>query len=225
MLCVSESKIRRLALVPWMIGFVSYFIFGVAAVYLHPRALELLGPSGHWSGSGVVQALLGIVIGALLFVIVAVLSLMTVIIVGAFFQSAIAAAVLELKGVALPSPIDGTMQEIVRSIVVESGKLLWLIPLGIIAFVCGLIPILAPVAFIFGSWLIAFQFFDAVFEALQMGVWDRLRTSCRNGITLVLFGALLLLLCVIPFALALLAPVAVAGAALLVADTKMVQRG
>jgi len=220
-LCLSDKEIRKLAVIPWLIGFVSFACFSALAIHFFGDFLSLFNAT---NSEGFIATIVyyakSILAGGLLLIATVILSTLTVLILAGPFQTAICAKVLERQGVALPleaSGIKATAISVARSIFTELIKLLWLLPLGILVFLIGLFPLLIPVAFVIAAWLLAYQFIDIPLDVLQYSARKRFAYAIANFLSLIAFGASLALLWAIPLLGLFLAPAAAAGAAWLVA--------
>lgn len=223
-LCFTRKEIRRLAFWPWLVGFVCYGSAVVGAFYTHgPILAWVVGtPEGFWMT--IVYYLAWVLVAMLLLVASMLVTIVFVMIFTSVFQNAIATRVLRDAGIAVPEEttgVSGVAKETARTLVVESAKLLWLLPLGALVFLVGFIPILAPVALFAAAWLLAYQFVDVVLDVLKVGAWKRLLFAVRHGLTMVLFGLTLSLCWAVPFLGFLLPPIAVAGAAWLLEKNKL----
>lgn len=226
-LCFTKPAIRRLATVPWGIGTVCYLASAYAAIKTHPILLDwAVGtPDGIWKtllyfGAYVLFALL-LLIGTML------ISISIVLIATSVLQSEIAKRVLLEQGVSLPTDGEGVraiLKDTGRTALVETGKLLWLLPLIVCTMILGLIPIFTPFALILGAWLLAFQFVDIILDLYRLSAWERFRFSLRHGALLVCFGFSLSLCWAVPFLGIFLPPAAVAAAAWLFSSTELIQR-
>lgn len=210
-LCLTNPKVRKLAIKPWIAGLFSYFFSLFLAYYMHPIILSyLLSPPNSW-WMNIVYYACWIIVAILLFIASSLLSIILVLITTAIFQTEIALAVLSDKyqGLAQGSVIS----EAKRTIWVESTKLFWLIPLFITIFLLGLIPPLTPFAIAANCWLIAYQFVDVVLDLFKKGTLERLKFARKNWLFLMTIGGCLMLLWAIPFVGILIPPAAIAGTA------------
>ena len=224
-LCLFEKSVRRLSIWPWLVGAVAYFGSIVSAYYLHPIVLSALvgTPDGWWAS--VVYYLAWFFIGLLLLVASMIVSVTLVLLLTAVFQGDIVIAVLRLLGDEVPpqeTGIKGLVKETSRTLVVESAKLLWLLPLIALVAVVGLIPVLTPFAVIAGAWLLAYQFVDVVLDIYRLRSRERFRYARKNGVLLTCFGFVIMLCWAIPFMGILLPPAAVAGATWLLSESKLI---
>jgi len=212
-LCLLRADIRKLAVWPWLIGLFTYFssLYGVYAIHGRVMSWAAHSPSGIFEHLKYGFVWLGVT-GLLLFSAVA-LSFCLVLIFTSAFQTSIAKASLTAHNVELPPSELGLLEEASRTILVESRKLILLLPSMILVFVAGFIPLLAPFAIILGAWLLAFQFVDIVLDIFRLSARDRLAFARGNFISLVCFGLVLGILWAIPFVGIFLAPAATAGAA------------
>ena len=225
-LCFFEPRVRRLAILPWALGCVSYPLAITAAYYSHGPLLAALidSPSGILSTILYVLAWIGI---ALLLAVASVLVSVVLVLIGsAAFQSMIVEEVIASIHPSERETSSGTLQlsvifrDSLRAIGTELIKLLWLVPLIITAFVLGLIPWLVPFAFALGAWLIAYQFVDIVLDVATLSARQRFTFARRHWLAMIAFGAVVTAFFLIPLAGILLAPIATAGAAWLLAEEK-----
>lgn len=216
-LCFSDRQIRRLSIWPWIIGIGAYLATAVAAVYLFSPLLGqlVLPPAGFWSG--VWYYIVAIFLGAFLSVATVVVTLTLVIVLTGFFQSSIAALVLKQSGITVVSE-GSIVSEAGRTIVVEGFKLLWLLPLIVVSFLLFFIPLLFPFAILLSAWLLAYQFVDVVLDTLRFSAGQRLRFGLRNWSSLFVFGLTLMFIGIVPLIGIIIPPIAVAGAAWLLAS-------
>lgn len=118
--------------------------------------------------------------------------------------------------------LKGIAHEAGRTITVESLKLLWLIPLFIILFILGLVPLLTPFAVLLASWLLAFQFVDITLDIFRLKSSERLRFCIKYALPITLYGLSLTVLWAIPFVGWVLPPAACAGAAWLLSSMGLI---
>ncbi len=209
-LVFTDGNLRRLAIRPWLIGFVAYIFSVVAAVKAHPYLMGQIAPSGSSVGETIIGFFAWIGISLVLLMGTVILTVVIVLICGAVYHTNIARYVLNQSGVTLPA--ESALAEIGRTAFTESFKLLWLLPLLLLTFILGLIPFLTPFAFILGSLLLSYQFFDYPLEVIRLGPFSRLGFLLSHVFAATLFGATLILIGTIPFVAFLLPPAAVAGA-------------
>jgi len=220
-LCLTNPEVRKFAIKPWLIGAASYFLVAPAAIYSHSYLTASISPAGNSFIANLISffAWLGVAFGLLLGTIVFTFSI--VLIAGSYFHSQIARFILNASG---KLPADQTLlSEIARTGVTEALKLFWLIPLFLITFILGLIPFFTPVAFVLGSLLLSYQFFDYPLDSLQQGAFRRFAFLMRHVFSATLFGATLIALGTIPFVALFLPPIAVAGAAWLFIEMNWVK--
>lgn len=210
-LCLTNPKVRKLAIRPWIAGVFSYFASLGIAYYLHPIVLAtLLAPPSSW-WTKIVYYVTWLIVAVMLFLASSLLSILFVLITTAIFQTEIALAVLSDKYQVLG---DGSIiGETKRTLFVESTKLLWLVPLFIIIFLLGLIPPLTPFSIAANCWLIAYQFVDVVLDLFKKGSFERLKFARKNWLFLIVIGASMSILWAIPFVGILIPPAAIAGTA------------
>ena len=215
-LCFRDESIRRLAVKPFFIGLISYVFSVVGAVMLHPVIMSRVSPQEEtllvqiWA----LFVWLGVSFALLLGTVV--LTLLIVLVCCSYYHQQIALRVLQRAGI--PVSEESLGAEIWRTTVTELLKLLWLGPLFVIAFVLGLIPVFAPIAFLLASILLAYQFFDYPLEGLKLGAFKRFNFIFSHPISSTVFGAALLLLGAVPFLALFLPPAAVAGASWLITE-------
>ena len=152
----------------------------------------------------------------LLFLAAGLFTVIVVMTIAVVSQTSIAVAALQLFGhdapQEQPSGAAGLAKEAVRTISVEMLKLVWLVPLFIVLLIAGLIPFLAPLALLLGSWLLAYQFVDLILDIYKLTAWQRMRFALNHFLLLSCFGLVLMLIWALPLAGVLLVPAAHAGA-------------
>jgi CysZ protein len=220
-LCLFDAELRNYALRPWGIGVLIYITLFTIAFYFYSNITALVAYS-FGGGLGTVSDFLAW-IGALLLVLVATVffTFIGVLILCAYSHNQIAQVLLIRKKIMLKEIT--VIQEIGRTSLTETVKLIWLIPLYIFAFLLGLIPIFTPFAFILGSILLAYQFFDYPLDNLHFSAFKRLGFLFKHIVGAVLFGGTLILLGLIPFLGFFLPPIAVAGASWLILEENWLQ--
>ena len=214
-LCLFDSRYRRYAIRPWLIGVVVYFGAAVGAVYLHgPLVARMVAePSGIWSWAVYVGAWVGVTVGLMASTMI--VSVAIVLVFSSIFQTDLIKVALEDLGVAYPGEqagLHGSIKEVARTAYVEIAKLLWLVPLGVTAFFTGLFPILMPITVLLISWLLAYQFTDLVLDVFKVPPFRRLRLGLGYPVTLIWFGLGLAALWAVPLLGLLLPPVAAVAA-------------
>ncbi len=221
-LCLFNPHIRKLAIWPWGIGTMTSFICLLGAWYLHRPILENIISSPVGILNSFLYGLLWFLLVLVLLIATMVISFIVVMIFAGAFQSSIASEVLRLSEISWDEKANqasSIVKEMSTSLFSELFKLLWLGPIGVILLIIGFFPILAPLAFVGGAWLIAYQFLDVVLEVLGIRVSRRLLFALKNWPQLIAFGITLIAICLLPFVAFLIPPVAVAGAAWLLGRT------
>ncbi len=223
-LSLFDSAVRRLAIWPWLVGFVSYFGSMYAAYRLHHAILTyfVAAPEGVWGTAK--YGLVWLLVTAVLLLVSFFLSISLVMAFTSVFQSAIAQAALVSSGAAAKFPETTILGEAARTVAVELKKLLWLVPIGIVLFVAGFIPILTPFVLILGAWLLAYRFVDVVLDVFHVSSSRRFAFARRNFFPLTAFGLTLVAAWAVPFLGIFLAPAATAGAAWLLAEDKLLKQ-
>ncbi len=217
-LCVFNPAVRRHAKWPWLVGVVSYCGTLYAAYRLHSVLLHhfVSDPSGIWSW--IVWSAAWLLAAALLFVASFIVSLVLVMVFTSAFQAAIAQAAFREHTAEVEIPELSLMAETTRTIIVEGAKLLWLLPLLVLVFFVGLIPLLAPFALLLGAWLLAYQFVDVVLDLFHLSARERFRFGREYSRSLIFFGLALTVCWAVPLLGVFLAPAATAGAAWLLSE-------
>jgi len=217
-ICLFEKQVRSLAMWPWIVGIFSYFTSLIGVYFLHPVVLSMVAPLPEGIWNSILFYLAWFFLGLSLVIISIVLSIAFVMVFTAVFQTEIATKVLALSSLDLPKQEEGIIKEGTRTILTEAGKLLWILPLMIVIFLIGLIPIFTPFAFAANAWLLSYQFVDIVLEIFKTTSKERFRFARKNALSLTVFGASLTFLWAIPLLGLLLPPAVVAGAAWLIQD-------
>jgi uncharacterized protein involved in cysteine biosynthesis len=222
--CFTVSTVRSLALWPWFLGLVTYVASVVTAYYCHSLILQSMieAPQGFW-GSALYSAA-WVLVAFFLLVGTLIVSVVVVLILTSVFQTAIAARVLLHLGRQVPEEtpgLKGIVKEAARSVAVESLKLLWLLPLFLLLFLVGLIPIFTPFAIILAAWLLAFQFVDITLDIYRISSGGRFRFCLRHALPLTCFGLTLTVFWAIPLLGWVLPPAASAAAAWLLSETNL----
>jgi len=222
-LCFGEPSVCRLAMKPWIYGaalLVLLLTFGL--YYLHPIAVEAVELMIGATGS--LHEMISIVVGVLLFAFLLLWGFVLVLLLTICFQDPVAQRVLEVRGILPPrtsqSLTSGALN-IGVSLLRGLAMALLLLPLLIFSFVISFFPPLIPVAFVITVWVIAIQFFDSAWEALDISFMGRLSIAFRNFYVFFCYGTAIFILCLVPFAIFVLPPIAVAGAADLVWRLKL----
>ena len=226
-LCLFESRIRRLAVRPWLIGAGVYIASCAAAYYAHDPLLQRIAGEPQGFLAHMLYYLARILLPLFLIILSMVATMMTVMIFASVFQTAIAVNVLQHLGASLPqdkSGLSGIVSETSRTVFTELVKALWLYPCILLSLVLGLIPFFAPVSLLLAAWLLAYNFIDIVLDVFRAGAAGRLWFSLRHGVVVICFGLSLTILWAIPLLGLFLPPVAVAGAAWLLHETGLLKR-
>lgn len=215
-LCLFDGRYRKLAAKPWLIGALTYSAAIVASYYLHGPILHRMvsEPTGFFSWIVFIGAWIAVTIGLVASTMI--ISVAIVLVFSAVYQTDLVRAALSDLGVPVPTDeagLHGTFKETVRTVYVETTKLLWLIPLGVTAFFTGLFPILIPFTVLLISWLLAYQFTDLTLDVLRVPPLKRLRLALSHSRSMIWFGLALSALWAIPFLGFLLPPVAAVAAA------------
>jgi len=214
-LCLTDSNIRKLAILPWLIGVVTFAALGYGALfYVQPWLLELTFDTPDSIIDFTLYYLSWLFITLFLLVAVLVSNLVLVMIFGAFFQSAIAERVLKGDDAAANNESGKSFWgEVFFSARTELVKLLWLLPLLLFCFVIAFFPFLAPVALALGAWVLAYESLDLSLEVKGLTAGERLKFGLRNSIPLLAYGLNLTVICLIPFVGMFIPPISTAGAA------------
>lgn len=225
-LCFKNTKIRRLAFIPWIVASVSYILTTWVALSYRSSLLASFMSEGNSFFHVFLYNLASIGITLLLLFASMLISIILVLILTSVFQSAIASEVLRMYNHECPQQSNGIkalLSETLRTMLTESFKLIWLLPLLLLLFFLGLIPIFTPIALVCSAWLLAYQFIDIVLDVLLVKARNRLFFSLRNSLTLICFGFSLTILWAIPFLGLFLVPAATAGASWLLAEDGIVK--
>ena len=217
-LCLFNPSVRKHAKWPVLVGTFTYPAALYGAYQSHATVLGWLvsSPEGVWKT--VLYWLAWLLTAALLFVGSFIVTVCLVMVFTSVFQSAIAQAVIKEHNPDAHFPDNSLIGEAARTILVESTKLIWLLPLIVLVFFVGFIPLFAPVALILGAWLLAYQFVDVVLDLFHVSARKRFRFGRIYFRSLVMFGLALTLCWAIPFLGIFLAPAATAGAAWLLSE-------
>jgi len=215
-LCLFDSEVRKASTLPWIVGGVIAGLTSGILIFAFPKItaymLANLGQSIS-IGSQVLSWLISAVVSILF---TALTTMIVVLVLCSYYHYRIAQIVLTKRGYTLKELT--ALKEIGRSSTTEILKLLWLIPLYIIVFIIGLIPIFTPLAFIGWGILAAYQFLDYPLDTLHFGAFGRLGFVFKHFFSAMLFGLTLVLLSAIPFVIFFITPAAVAGASWLIAE-------
>lgn len=218
--CLSDPRIRRLALWPWGIGLLSAILCLSYSWSIHNEVYHRLLPASASILSYLLVPLawLGATVG--LFLISFLLSLLSVAVFGGIFQTRIAETVLRERGHVIPNPegIHANIKDNLVSMKAQIIRLCWLLPLLCVAFVIGFVPLLFPVGLLLGAWILAVQFVDTVLDVLRVPALERLRFCLKYAWLLCGFGLILSLGAAVPFLGLFLPPAACAATARLLSD-------
>ena len=217
-LCVGDPAVRRSALRPWLIGIVCALAAIAGVFYGHGYVVGRIvsPPSSILTGALYVAVWL---VAALSLTALAIgASLMIVMALSGIYQTQIAEHVLRRFGAVQESAPGSGIRQAMRTISIELTKLLWMVPVFVALFLLGLIPLLWPIVLPLTAWFIAYQAIDFALDVLGMGVLERLGYAVRHSGSVVLYGLGLVVVGLIPFAIIVLPPIAVAGGAYLVAE-------
>ena len=223
-LCLFTPAVRRLVILPWLLGLLCYPVALYAAYHAHSPVVSYLSSSSDGFLGTIIYWVAWLLMSVLLFVGALFIAVLLVLICTAAFQTAIVEQVLrEVRGgafveLATTVSIMTILKQSIRAIGTESIKYLWLVPLFVLVFIFGFIPFFTPIAFIGAAWLLAYQFIDIVLDVACMGASKRIRYSLKNWIPVCAFGLVITLVFLIPFAGVLLAPIATAAAAWLLSE-------
>lgn len=225
LIILGSRDILRLALWPWIVGALCYLLTGLSAIYLYtPLLYNLMHTPQNW-WQAIIYFLLKIGLVILLFSTSLLLSITLVLILTSVFQTAIVEKTLSSLGRAYPGQNSGAKaiaKESLRTILVESIKLIWLLPLMLLCLIMGLIPLLTPFAIILAAWLLAFQFIDVVLDLYRLPIRKRFGFCRRHFFTVLGFGLSLTLLWAIPLLGILIPPVAAAAAGLMLHELGLI---
>lgn len=221
-LSFTDPQIRGLSIRPWLIGILTYIGTLAGAVMLHGPVLSRVvsSPAGFWGH--LLYGLAWTAVAGVLLMMSVFVSIVLIMVFASLYQGRIAVKALARRGVPVPPEAEGLaglISEGRRSVVNESVKLLWLLPLGVLVFALGFIPILLPFTLFIGAWLLGYQFLDVVLDVMLVPARGRLAMAMKSPLVVVSFGGTLALLWVVPLLGILLAPAAVAGAASLIEAT------
>lgn len=221
--CIFDPAIRKLCIKPWLIATISYLLFAGLAYTAYTPILNLLieEPSGflgtlwfYFIGTVLVFFLLACVI---------LLSFVAVMIFASVYQIEIASKILEENDFDVSTNVNqGLIKQTGKTALIELGKLFWLIPLGILILLLSFSTILTPLALILGAWVLAYEFMDVSLEALDFNFRRRFKFALKNFLPLTVFGLVLTLIWLIPFAGMLMIPIATASGAKLVSSLQFV---
>lgn len=215
-LCCSDKLCRRYALLPILSATVAYVLFLPIAFSFQSDLIESLLQFVPKAIESVAYPLLWLVTALSLLGVVLLVVMIVSAILSGYFQTLLAARVLFLFGYTIPDDDTsalGILSEVKRCVAVEMKKLFWIIPLSFIAFMLSMIPMLAPISFPIGAWVISYQYFDYPLEALKLPSGARRKLFWRWAPALTVFGMTLVFCAAVPFAMILIPPFAAAGVA------------
>jgi CysZ protein len=210
--------LRRYTWMPLLVSFV-VIVAGltVGLGYLGELAAALTAQLPDWLGflTAILVPLLyllGILVGAWLFALLAVL-------VASPFLGDLSIAVERLASGSGPEQVPSLWASVVGSVGRELRKLGYYLPRLIVVFLLTLIPVVNAVApvlwFVFGAWIMAIQFCDYPSENRGRPFRHTLALLQRNRASALGYGSCATVAMAIPLANLLLIPAAVAGGTLL----------
>lgn len=212
-----DPELRRLALRPLMVGLLTYCLMLIGVLYLHDRTYLALTPA--WSGIWLtmIKPFSWLLSWLLLLGVGLVAALAASFAMAGVYHEQIAELIFRRAAVApADHPRSGSRTvEAGRIVARETVKLALIVSLSILSLILGIIPVIAPLALLFNSWLIGFEIADLASGVLGEPFRSRLRWMLGNSAAIAAIGAAFLLVGFIPFAPLLLAPGAVAGFATL----------
>ena len=225
-LCFGEPSVRALAMKPWIYGTaLLVLLISIGLYYLHPimvDAIEMM-----FGSFGAYHEIISLIVGVFLFAFLLLWGFLLVLLLTICFQDPIAQRVLEVRGVISSSSTQSLASGVLNigvSLLRGIAMAVFLLPLLILGFVISFFPLFMPVGFLITVWVIAIQFFDSSWEALNVPFWSRIKIATKFFYAFFCYGTAIFVLCLIPFAIFVLPPIAVAGAADLVWRLKLNQR-
>ena len=221
-LCLFDPEVRKASMLPWLVGGLISILTSGLLLFLFPKIVAFILLHLSLSVSIFSQIISWIVSIFVSILIAALVTMIVVLVLCSYYHFKIAQIVLTKRGYTLKELT--AIKEIGRSSVTEILKLLWLIPLYIVIFIIGLIPIFTPLAFIGWGILAGYQFLDYPLDTLHFGAFGRLGFVLKHLFSAMLFGTTLVLLSGVPFLIFFITPAAVAGASWLIAEMNWVER-
>jgi uncharacterized protein involved in cysteine biosynthesis len=218
--CLFDPTIRKLCIKPWIIATISYLLFAGLAYATYSPILNLLVTEPTGFLATLWFYFIGAVLIFFLLACVILLSFVAVMIFASVYQIEIASKILAENGLEVAINNQGVIKQTGKTALIEMGKLLWLLPLGFLILLLSFSTILTPVALILGAWVLAYEFTDVSLEALGLNFRKRLSFASKNFLPLSIFGLVLTMIWLIPFAGILMIPVATAASAKLVGSLK-----
>ena len=216
-LCLTDQRVRQLALRPWAFAFVLYGLTLVGAYYTHPLLLNwMVSPTDSFFGK-IWFGIAWLLVGLTLLIASLAISFFVALIVLSFVQEPLARHILSLENISTGS--SPLLASIVRALLM----IIVLSPVLIISLCFSLIPFLAPIGIPLAAWILAVQSFDPVFETLEIPVRKRFTFALSHVIPFIAFGSVLVLGAAVPFVGFVLPPFAVAGAAVIIGRSERIR--
>ena len=218
-ICLTNRKLRKLCVKPWIIGVCCQIVTIPGAFYLYRFLLNLMSLPTEttlqiaWFGFVSIFLFLGSMCCSL-FIAIA----LTMILAG-IYQTKIAEIALIQFGAPIKANQEApSLRLTLRYAWEELARLLWLVPFSLFMLLFAFVPILAPVLILLSSWLIAFQFADIVLDACKYTSKQRLSWATSKFLPMSLFGLSATVLIAIPILGFFVAPFVTAGMAYFVAS-------
>ncbi len=223
----SVPRLRRLALLPFLLNLVLFVVGVPLAVWFAAHwSGSLLPESGFWS-SGAVRVVLELIVGVL--IAVGALFLFSAVgsAIAAPFSALLSEAIEEhvlIEHGMTPASSPGTLQGVVQSLGSAFGRLfLFLLcypPILALQLIPGAGVILFPLlSFLYGAFVLSFDFSDPTFERHIDGFRAKLRYLLDHRALYLGFGGGAVAMMLVPVLNLLLIPVCVAGGTLAYLET------
>ena len=223
----TSPRLMFLGAIPALLVGIVYLV-GIVFLVINLNALVIWATpfANEWADPLILSTR---VAAALVFVIVAALIVVytftaVTLVVGDPFYERIWREVENRLGNAPADQQVSLLRSIGRAIADAIRLLIPAIGVGILLLACGFIPVVGPITVavvgaLFGGWLLVVELTGLAFDARGFTVRDRRRALKTRRTVAVGFGAATYLIFLVPFAVVVAMPAAVAGAAMLSRDT------
>jgi len=200
---LSSRRLFLLCLVPWLVGLVSFPLYGALLVSWRDEVAALFVTPGGWLSAALewVAAILGVLLATIL-------SLLTVLLLAGVFLEELVEVLLATRGLRPEEPetlsaIAGAFARAIRDDLIRLGCILGL---TLLAILMSLIPPLLVLPAIIGFFLVGWDIVDLPLALMRVPFRERWRVVRGHAAQVVVLGAVMSLFLIIPFGGIVMAP-------------------
>ena len=199
-----KPSLRWYLLVTTIIGLSSFILFITSAYYFREDLAELIVSDTYATSQGIVSWILFLVNVFLS----GIAALLLISIVGSFFLEQIVIEILTARGLSSGTDDPSWAKSLVRGVVDDLWRLVYVSLIVLLGFVSGLFPLLVFVPIVAGAFLLGFDLLDLPLKLCEKPFKTRWRIAREHWLELIILGGYFSVTLLVPILGVLLLPVA-----------------